>query len=166
MRSAAEEADRLNQLAEDLLVIARSDQGRLPVRRADLRAGELLESVAHRFAARARAEQRPVRTGEGVDIQLSADQARVEQALANMVDNALRHGRGEVVLSACVRDGHVELHVTDDGPGFPPDFLAQRVRALLTRRRGPLSRRHRPGPRDHRRRRPRPRRQRPRRQPG
>jgi two-component system, OmpR family, sensor kinase len=123
VRSAAEEADRLNQLAEDLLVIARSDQGRLPVRRTDLPAGELLESVAHRFAARARAEQRPVRTGEGTDIQVSADPARVEQALANMVDNALRHGRGDVVLSACIRDGNVELHVRDEGPGFPPDFL-------------------------------------------
>ena len=124
VRSAAEEADRLNQLAEDLLVIARSDQGRLPVRRADLHAGELLEGVAHRFAARARAEQRPVRTGDGFDIELSADQARIEQALANMVDNALRHGRGQVVLSARRENGHVELHVCDEGPGFPPDFLS------------------------------------------
>ena len=123
VRSAAEETDRLNQLADDLLVIARSDQGRLPVRPADLRAGELLEGVAHRFAARARAEERPLRTGEGADVRLRADPARIEQALANMVDNALRHGRGDVVLSAGRTDGHVELHVCDEGPGFPPDFL-------------------------------------------
>ena len=40
-----------------------------------------------------------------------------------MVDNALRHGRGEIVLSAARRNGHVELHVRDHGPGFPAEFL-------------------------------------------
>jgi signal transduction histidine kinase len=40
-----------------------------------------------------------------------------------MVDNALRHGEGDVVLSAAHDDGHVALHVRDRGPGFPADFL-------------------------------------------
>ena len=40
-----------------------------------------------------------------------------------MVDNALRHGAGDVVLSAAGDDGHVELHVRDRGPGFPDEFL-------------------------------------------
>ena len=123
VRSAAEETDRLNQLADDLLVIARSDQGRLPVRPADLQAAELLEGVAHRFAARARAERRPLRADPSEGVQVTADRARVEQALANMVDNALRYGRGDVVLSAARHNGKIELHVRDDGPGFPPEFL-------------------------------------------
>ena len=123
VRSAAEETDRLNQLADDLLVIARSDQGRLPVRATQLDAEELLRGVAHRFAARARAESRPVRAQAADGLTVEADRARLEQALANMVDNALRHGRGEVVLSAERNDGRIELHVCDDGPGFPEDFL-------------------------------------------
>ena len=123
VRSAAEETDRLNQLADDLLVIARSDQGRLPVRRAELDADELLAGVAHRFAARARAEDRPVRAENAGGVVVDADQARLEQALANMVDNALRYGRGEIVLSASRNNGHVELHVCDNGPGFPEEFL-------------------------------------------
>jgi two-component system OmpR family sensor kinase len=123
VRSAAEETERLNRLADDLLVIARSDQGRLPVRRTDLDAREVLGEVARRFSARARAEARPVRADFRGDLRLSADPARLEQALANMVDNALRHGRGEVLLSASRHDGHVELHVRDHGPGFPVDFL-------------------------------------------
>jgi signal transduction histidine kinase len=123
VRSAAEETDRLNQLADDLLVIARSDQGRLPVRPAALDAGEVLADVAHRFAARARAERRPMRCEPVDGMPLEADPARLDQALANMVDNALRHGRGEVILSAARSDGRVELHVRDHGPGFPPDFL-------------------------------------------
>jgi two-component system OmpR family sensor kinase len=123
VRSAAEETDRLNQLADDLLVIARSDQGRLPVRPVALDADELLAGVAHRFAARARAEDRPLRAEKADGVVVNADHARLEQALANMVDNALRHGRGEVVLSAARDNGHVELHVRDRGPGFPPEFL-------------------------------------------
>ena len=123
VRSAAEETERLNQLADDLLVIARSDQGRLPVRPAELDAGALLEGVAHRFAARARAERRTLRAEPADGLALTADRTRLEQALANMVDNALRHGAGDVVLSAARDDGHVELHVRDGGPGFPDTFL-------------------------------------------
>jgi len=40
-----------------------------------------------------------------------------------MVENALRHGSGQVTLSATSVNGHVELHVRDKGPGFPPGFL-------------------------------------------
>ncbi len=123
VRSAAEETERLNQLADDLLVIARSDQGRLPVRPAELDARDLLEGVAHRFAARARAEERTLSADAPAGLTLTADRARLEQALANMVDNALRHGGGDVVLSAVGDDGHMKLHVRDDGPGFPADFL-------------------------------------------
>ena len=123
VRSAAEETDRLNQLADDLLVIARSDQGRLPVRPAEIDAHALLKGVAHRFAARARSEERTLRAEPADGLTLTADRARLEQALANMVDNALRHGAGDVVLSAAQDDGHVVLHVRDRGPGFPDDFL-------------------------------------------
>ena len=53
-RSAAEEVDRLTRLAEDLLVLARADEGRLPLRRSPIPCRELLDSVARRFAARRR----------------------------------------------------------------------------------------------------------------
>jgi two-component system, OmpR family, sensor kinase len=52
-----------------------------------------------------------------------ADPARLEQALANLVDNALSYGGGTVALSARQADGAVELHVRDEGEGFPPAFL-------------------------------------------
>jgi signal transduction histidine kinase len=55
---------------------------------------------------------------------LSVDRLRVEQALGNLVENALRHGRGAIRLEAQRRDGRVELHVRDEGPGFAPEFIA------------------------------------------
>ena len=123
LRSAAEEAERLSNLAEDLLVIARSDQGRLPVRPERLEAGPVLERVAGRFRTRAKAEGRPLAPDPCPGVELEADPARIEQALANLVDNALHHGQGTVHLSAHEVDGRIELHVRDEGKGFPPDFL-------------------------------------------
>ncbi|MFF2203540.1 sensor histidine kinase [Streptomyces sp. NPDC058145] len=44
-------------------------------------------------------------------------------ALSNLVDNALRHGEGTVRIAATVHEGVVSVCVTDEGPGFTPDFL-------------------------------------------
>ncbi len=125
LRSAAEETDRLSQLAEDLLVIARSDRGRLPVRLTSVEAGQLLRSVGRRFARRAEQEGRALDVAAEPGIELTVDPLRVEQALGNMVDNALRHGAGTVRLGALERDGMIELRVGDDGGGFPDAFLAR-----------------------------------------
>jgi heavy metal sensor kinase len=123
LESAAEETDRLSNLAEDLLVIARSDQGRLPVRIEELDAGTVLVRVAGRFQSRARVEGRPLKPDPSPGVTVKADPARLEQALANLVDNALSYGKGTVELTAQAHNGAVEIHVRDEGPGFPPAFL-------------------------------------------
>jgi signal transduction histidine kinase len=56
---------------------------------------------------------------------VDVDIARVEQALTNLVENALAYGAGEIDLFAVERDDVVELHVTDDGAGFPEGFLGR-----------------------------------------
>ena len=121
IRSAAEEVERLNRLSEDLLVLARADEGRLPVRAEQLAVGGLLHEVADSF--RAQAGARAVEVEDAGDLRVDADPLRMRQALGNLVDNALRHGDGPVRLSAEQDNGSVELHVTDEGPGFPADFL-------------------------------------------
>jgi len=121
--SAVEETDRLVQLAEDLLVIARFDQGRLPVRLAPVEVDQVLADVRARFAIRSRETNRPLVADAPDGLRLSADPERLRQALGNLVDNAFRHGKGTVHVSARASNGSVELHVSDEGPGFPPDFL-------------------------------------------
>jgi signal transduction histidine kinase len=123
LQSAAEETEWLNQLAEDLLLIARSDRGRLPVRPAQLDAQEVLAAVAARFDAAAAAHGRRIVVASREPVALVADRMRLEQALGNLVANALRYGAGGVDLRATVDDGTVELHVTDEGRGFAPEFI-------------------------------------------
>jgi two-component system OmpR family sensor kinase len=123
VRSAAEETERLTRLAEDLLLIARSDQGALPLRCEKVEVGELLERVRARFVGRAEALGCELSVERAGEMLLDADPVRVEQALGNLVDNALLHGTGFVSLASRSRDGSVELHVTDDGDGFPESFV-------------------------------------------
>ena len=123
IRSAVEETDRLAQLAEDLLLIARSDQEQLSLRRERIRAAELLSRVADRFSNRAKAAGRVLEVDAPRGLDLDADASRLEQAVGNLVDNALEHAAGSIRLTAAERDGLVELHVSDQGRGFSREFL-------------------------------------------
>jgi heavy metal sensor kinase len=123
LRSAAEEVDRLVRLSEDLLVLARADEGRLKLTRTSIEARELLEAVARRFAPRAAVNGRELAITAPTDLPIVGDRLRLEQALGNLVDNAFRHGDGTVRLEAGSVDGSVVLSVTDEGDGFPTEFL-------------------------------------------
>jgi signal transduction histidine kinase len=86
--------------------------------------GGLLDAVSDRYSqAATRADRRLVVHPEGGGV-IRADAVRLQQALANLLDNALRYGRGTITLAASAHGGQVEVHVTDEGPGFPPEFLA------------------------------------------
>ncbi len=121
LRSAADETQRLSRLAEDLLLIARADQGPLPIRQETVAVDDLLADAATRFASRASSLGRELRVSES-GLHIDADPLRVGQALVNLVDNALTHGAGRVELRAEERGALVELHVSDEGSGFPPEF--------------------------------------------
>jgi signal transduction histidine kinase len=116
--AAVEECDRLAQLADDLLVLARAGDGRLPTRPEPLRAWDLLEGTRERFADRAAQHDRAVRIDAAPDLCVLADPLRLRQALGNLLDNALRHGAGDILLAAHRAEGSVELDVGDAGDGF------------------------------------------------
>jgi heavy metal sensor kinase len=121
LRSASEETDRLSRLADDLLVLARSDRGTLSLRLESVRAKELLDGVAVPFRTTGHDVQVDVPDG----LEVHGDRLRLEQAMANLVANAATHGAGAVKVSARRRNGTVELHVEDEGEGLPPGFADQ-----------------------------------------
>ena len=123
LHSASEEVDRLTRLAEDLLVLASSEDGALPLRVSEFQVRELLDTVARRFAERAREQNRTLEVEGPREDAAVGDRVRLEQALGNLVDNALRHGAGPVGLQAKRDHGELVLRVSDEGAGFPPEFL-------------------------------------------
>jgi signal transduction histidine kinase len=135
--AAVEECDHLAQMAEDLLVVARTSEGGLPLRPERLELRELLERVAARFGARAVERGRTISVDARDGDWVCADEVRLLQALGNLLDNALRHGAGEIVLRARRAGGGVELEVSDEGAGFGPEFAE---RAFERFARGDLAR--------------------------
>ena len=128
LEGAQGDAMRLARLADDLLVLARADQGRLPLRPEPIDVQDLLEQTALRHEAAASASGRTVRATVAIEggAVVLADPDRLAQALDNLVVNALHHGGGVVDLTARAPDpGFVEVTVGDSGAGFPEALLAR-----------------------------------------
>lgn len=125
LRSVGQETDRLARLADDLLVLARADGGRLPLKRDPVQLREQLESVAGLFAARA-AECGVTLAVDAPATEYRLDPMRLRQALGNLIDNALRHTPrgGSVTLRAAIEPSGVRIEVRDTGPGFDPAAVA------------------------------------------
>jgi signal transduction histidine kinase len=117
LRSIGEEADRLSQLADDLLLLARLDEGELPLRKEPLDVHDVLHDVAERFGRRAADDGRRIAV-DAPGLGVEADRVRLEQALVNIVENALRHGAGTITLTASSEADSVEIHIADEGAGF------------------------------------------------
>jgi signal transduction histidine kinase len=120
--SAAEETDRLAELADSLLLIARADGGQLGLARSQLDSGQLLSDVQRRFQPRAGEAGRRIEV-TGSRQPLNADRSRIDQALNNLVENALQHGAGTIELFVDVVGRTLQLHVRDEGPGLPHHFI-------------------------------------------
>jgi signal transduction histidine kinase len=126
LRSIAQESERLRRLTQDLLVLARSDRGRLPVHRDDVDVAGVIERVVTEFEDRAGREGVRMRT-TGSRVRARVDADRIRQAVENMVDNALRHaGRGGTVeVRADLEVNRLRIVVSDSGSGFPQDLLGR-----------------------------------------
>jgi len=125
LRSASDDVERLQRLADDFLVLSRARAGRVPIRRvpaalADVVTRSLASVAAHAASAGVRTEY------SGPDSTVELDPQRVEQALRNLLENAIRYSpRGGVVRVAADRHGNViRIAVQDSGPGFAQEMLS------------------------------------------
>ena len=112
------DTERLASMADDLLLLARADEGATARPPVPVPVAEALLTVAARY----RSARVPVRhqDDEGnSDLLARADPEDLHRILTNLVDNAVRHARSGVRLAAEAADGQVRISVTDDGPGIP-----------------------------------------------
>src|SRR4051812_27530917 len=139
MRRIEEEAARMGVMVDDLLLLARLDQGRpMELAPVDLAA----------IAADAVADARTVNAGRQISfeapdrVELSGDEARLREVVANLLSNALEYSDGAIDVSVRPEDGSALLEAADHGPGlseeqrahvFEPFYRADPAR---TRRKG------------------------------
>ncbi|MEV4760929.1 ATP-binding protein [Micromonospora sp. NPDC049559] len=127
------DTQRLSRLVDDLLLLARADDAGARQRAAvePVELGELLARVAQRYPAPPVRVVPPER-----DLWTLGEPDALDRILANLLDNAVRHARGEVVLAVAGPDeSRPRYHlvtVTDDGPGIPPEHR-ERVFDRFTR---------------------------------
>jgi signal transduction histidine kinase len=122
MQSVHSDTDRLTRLIAELLEVARIDTGRLSLYPRPVDVVAAVEQVT-----------RSVRAGTGREVnfepdgalpQILADPDRFAQVITNLVENAVRHGEGTVLVSAAPRriddQEFVEVVVEDEGEGISP----------------------------------------------
>jgi signal transduction histidine kinase len=110
------EVNRMSQLVEDLLTLARLDEGMLRLRPSDVDLDELVISQADRLRAQGKVEV----SVKGVSAaRVRGDEAQLARVVANLSDNAQRYARQRVEFATVQRGDFYHLMVTDDGPGVP-----------------------------------------------
>ena len=120
-----QESHRLQAILLNLTQLAALDAEGIEVERAPFGAGELVSELVERYQPRASVAGLELRAELAeADIQILGDRGKTDQALQNIVDNALKFTpAGEVVVTTRSDGARVEIAVRDTGPGIPPRDL-------------------------------------------
>lgn len=118
------DAARLQRQVGELLEISRLDTGRLVLRRRDVDVLALIRNAIERVVSTGVEPDRFRVDSEFDEVRFVADPDRLTQVLSNLLDNAVRHGRGTVTVTVELRRREVQLDVSDEGPGIAPEHRA------------------------------------------
>jgi signal transduction histidine kinase len=129
LRSAQDEVRRLIALSEDLLALAGADAGQLQLHAEQVDLAALAADVVRRFQATAEATSRSVTFDGDRSVSVAGDRDRLGRVVSNLVDNALKHGAGDVEVVVSSTAAGVTLAVSDAGPGFQEERPFERFAA-------------------------------------
>jgi two-component system phosphate regulon sensor histidine kinase PhoR len=119
-------AIRLNNIASDLLTLSDLESGRRDTEPGPISVEEAVNTALLTVEAEARIRNVTVVRGEVEDAVIIGHAIRLEQALVNLLDNAVKFNKpgGEVRIDASYgTDGRVQISVADTGSGIPSDDL-------------------------------------------
>ncbi|HVV92821.1 MAG TPA: ATP-binding protein [Hyphomicrobiales bacterium] len=126
-----EEADALIGTFNAMLLMARAETGAVRQTMAPLDPAEVAEGVAELYEPVAEEAGVPLTVEAAAGLVVQGNRELLGQAVANLVDNALKHGAGEVTIGLA-RDGSMaRLWVGDRGPGIPAEDRAHAIERFV-----------------------------------
>jgi signal transduction histidine kinase len=123
LRAVDAEVQRLIDLSNALLDLEELSSTQ-HITRTPVDLSDLVHAALDRHRGAAERDHRAM-TADITPVTVSVDARWIGPALGNLLGNALRHGVGDIRLTAAVREGRLRLSVADEGAGFPPGFLPQ-----------------------------------------
>ena len=114
----ATQATRLSRITEEVLLTSNLDRGAVRVEQEPVDVAVVIRATVEELQP-----QIPSSTAIEVDLRsevgaVSGDRHRIQQVLANLLDNAIKYGESPVVIGASRTDGSVRISVADSGPGI------------------------------------------------
>lgn len=125
LRHCIEACDRMTGLVSQLLLLARADELDALAHVQPCRLDDIARTVLAGLTPPASRANLVLGLDTRGDCGLRGDPALLAALLRNLVDNAIRHGRGEVRVDLVQQDTSIVLRVQDDGAGVPAEALSQ-----------------------------------------
>jgi heavy metal sensor kinase len=126
--SMLEETDRMTQLVESLLTLARADSGHPPLSSERMEVRDLAMQVIAHLGPLADEKSQILSLAPGSEeVSLNADRTRLRQALINLIDNAIKYtpAHGTIAVHTRRSNGNAIIEVTDSGPGIAEEHRAK-----------------------------------------
>ena len=130
MREMLQQTQRLSRLVTQLLDLSRLESGASPLQAQWFGVRSVLDGAAREVGFRMPLSERGVTVAVDVepeDLKCFGDPDRIDQVIANLVENAVRHSPdgGSIRVAASTNGGGVRFDVTDQGPGIPAEERAR-----------------------------------------
>lgn len=129
-------AARLQQLAEDILDVARIESKTLHLNFDHINLNDLLLPVIREFKGQLDSRNREINLilESREDITIKADKSRISQVMSNLITNALRFTRhGNIIIKAIKENNEVIITVQDTGQGIAPDVMPRLFTKFTTK---------------------------------
>lgn len=125
--SMLEEAQRLNDLIESLLTLARMESGKMSVKPESLKLADVIAEARESLGVLAAEKLQTIELAGDNSLTVTADRVLLRQALMNIVHNAIRYGTAQtrITISTDRRDSQTVIAVSDQGPGIAPEHVAK-----------------------------------------
>jgi len=126
LRVMERHSDRLELLVEDLLTLAQLESGNPNLQMGTVELSSFLPEIVRDWERKLAMKQLAIVVDLPTELPpISADRTRLQEALYNLLDNAVKYSRehGEIRVSGRQRDGEIELTVSDDGIGITKEDL-------------------------------------------